>query len=380
MINSKVYFWLVLFIFYFQPIQAQNLVPNYSFESLINLPLKIPKNRSTSTFRFEPSSGYIPYKKNLKHWFAATKTTPDLRIINNRSYINCSKSHPYCIRPKTGNHVVGIITSMQNKYTDSYREYIQIKLGKTLRPGVQTYVELWVVKDHSAKLISNNIGCYFSQKSVYEDTEEVLDRLPQINYDLVIDQAPHGWIQIRDSFIPDKPLRYLVIGNFFNNENTKIDFVKNHNLSPYVPAYAYYLIDDVRVWQDKNQEIVFEEKLVQKNEQIRINNIFFETDEAILLSDSFDELNKLFSFLKNYPAVRISIHGHTDNQGSENYNLNLSNARVKATVDFLTKKGIDPGRMSFKGLGEKIPIESNETKEGRQQNRRVEFVIIEGVF
>ncbi len=375
--NAKVLLWLILFCLNFQPSQAQNLVPNYSFENLINLPLKIPKNRSVSTFQFEPSSGYIPYNKNLNHWFAATKTTPDLRIINKRSYLDCSKRHPYCILPKTGNNVVGIITSMQNKYTDSYREYIQIKLGKTLRPGVKTYVELWVVKDHSAKLISNNIGCYFSQKSVYEDTEEVLDLIPQINYDSIIDQNPHGWIQIRDSFIPDKPLRYLVIGNFFNNENTKIDFVKDHNLSPYVPPYAYYLIDDVRVWQENDQEIVFEEKRVQKNEPIRINNIFFETDKAILLPDSFVELNKLFSFLKNNPTIKISIQGHTDNQGNEDYNLNLSNARAKATVDFLTKKGVDTNRVTFKGFGESIPIKSNETKEGRQQNRRVEFLILE---
>ena len=375
--NVKAYFWLFLFLFSFINGQAQNLVPNYSFESLINLPLKIPKNRSVSTFRFEPSSGYIPYKKNLEHWYAATKTTPDLRIINRRSYLDCSKRHPYCSQPKTGNNAVGIITSMQNTYTDSYREYIQIKLSKTIKPGDKTYVSLWVVKDHSAKLVSNNIGCYFSQKSVYVETEEVLDRSPQINYDSLINKDPHGWIQIIDSFIPDKPLRFLVIGNFFDNKNTKIEAVKDHNLSPYVPPYAYYLVDDVRVWQENDQEHVFDEKQIRKNEPIQLSNIFFETDKAILLPESLAELNKLLFFLNENPSIKISIHGHTDNQASENYNLKLSEARAKATVDFLTNKGIDSMRITSKGFGESTPIASNDTKDGRQQNRRVEFVIIE---
>ena len=375
--NVKAYFWLILFSTSFLPCQAQNLVPNFSFENLINLPLKIPRNRSVSTFRFEPSSGYIPYKKNLAHWYAATKTTPDLRIINRRSYLDCSKRHPYCSQPKTGNNAIGIITSMRNSYTDSYREYIQIKLNKTIRPGEKTHVSLWVVKDHSAKLVSNNIGFYFSQKSIYEETEEVLERSPQINYDSIIDQTPHGWIQIRDSFIPDKPLRYLVIGNFFDNKNTKIDEVKDHNLSPYVPPYAYYLIDDVRVWQDTIEEIVFENKLVQKNEAIQLNNIFFETDKATLLPKSFEELNKLLSFLENNPSIKIAIRGHTDAQASEDYNIKLSKARAKATVDFLISKGIAPERITSKGFGESLPIASNDTKDGRQQNRRVEFVIIE---
>ena len=298
MTGLKLYSCIFLFCFAFYSGQTQNLVPNFSFESLINLPLKKPKNRSVSTFRFEPSSGFIPYKKNLEHWYAATKTTPDLRIISNRSYLDCSRSHPYCIRPKTGKNVVGIITWMQNQYTDSYREYIQIKLGKTIRPEAKVNVELWVAKDHSAKLISNNIGCYFSQKSVYEETEEVLDLAPQINYDSIIDQDPHGWIKIEGSFIPDKPLRYLVIGNFYNNDLTKVSEVKGHNLSAYVPPYAYYLIDDVRVWQDGDQEMVFKEKVVRKNDTIRLNNIYFELDKAILLPVSFDELNKLLSFLQ----------------------------------------------------------------------------------
>ena len=377
MMNVKVNFWLFLFILSFQISKAQNLVPNYSFENLINLPLKIPKNRSVNTFRFESSSGYIPYKKNLEHWYAATQTTPDLRIINRRSFLDCSKRHPYCSQPITGNNAVGIITSMQNSYTDSYREYIQIKLSKTIRPDEKTYISLWVVKDHSAKLVSNNIGCYFSQKSIYEETEEVLERSPQINYDSIINQTPHGWIQIIDSFIPEKPLRYLVIGNFFDNEKTKIDVVKDHNLSPYVPPYAYYLIDDVRVWQENDEGLVFKEKSVQKHSSIQLNNIFFETDKAILLPESFKELNKLLSFLNKNPSIKISIHGHTDNQASENYNLALSNARAKAAVDFLINKAVDPERITSKGFGESLPIATNDTKDGRQQNRRVEFVILE---
>jgi len=76
-------------------------------------------------------------------------------------------------------------------------------------------------------------------------------------------------------------------------------------------------------------------------------------------------------------SVHIEVSGHTDNVGSVNANFILSEHRAKAVVDYLTSKGVDRARLSFKGYGSKKPIVKNDSDEGRKQNRRVEFIVID---
>ena len=74
--------------------------------------------------------------------------------------------------------------------------------------------------------------------------------------------------------------------------------------------------------------------------------------------------------------MQIEISGHTDDKGSDTYNQKLSENRAKSVVDYLTEKGIKKERLEFKGYGESQPISSNETEEGQQLNRRIEFKIL----
>ena len=370
-------FTVLLFSFCLsQVLNSQNLVPNYSFEGVENLPIKPnPKN----SYEFEPMSGYIPFLKNIQYWYKGTQTTPDLRITTSANYYDCQQRYRDCDRARTGNHMVGIITSLSNTYTDTYREYIQIKLGKTLRPGIPVHAELWAIKERSAKLLSNNLGFYFSQREFYEDTEEVVLKSPQINWDSIINQDTFAWVKVSGTFTPDKPLRYLTIGNFFNNENTKVIPYPDYTASPYTPPYAYYLIDDVRVWQDGDEpnSLEFDKQLVKEETPIILKNIFFEFDQSRLDTLSYRELNKLLAFLKKYPKTHIAIQGHTDDQGSHAYNQTLSARRAKSVVNYLTKKGINENRLLAVGFGESKPLESNSTKNGRAINRRVEFVVLQ---
>ncbi len=114
----------------------------------------------------------------------------------------------------------------------------------------------------------------------------------------------------------------------------------------------------------------------KEDKAIVLKNVFFDTDKAILKSESFAELNKLKLFLSENPAIRIELRGHTDNQGSDAHNLDLSDQRAKAVRDFLVQKGINADRLQAKGFGETMPVESNETPQGRANNRRTEFVIL----
>lgn len=106
-----------------------------------------------------------------------------------------------------------------------------------------------------------------------------------------------------------------------------------------------------------------------------LKNIFFDFNQSTLKEESFVELDKLVDYLQ-HNRVKIEIAGHTDDQGSNEYNDKLSQNRAKAVHDYLVEKGIAEERLAYKGYGKRKPIADNATEEGRAANRRTEFVII----
>ena len=108
-----------------------------------------------------------------------------------------------------------------------------------------------------------------------------------------------------------------------------------------------------------------------------LNNIFFDTDKYDLKDKSVTELHKIIGYLTKYPGIKIEIGGHTDNTGTDAYNLRLSEKRAEAVYDFLVANHIDPNRMEYKGYGQNLPAYPNTTEEDRAKNRRIEFKIID---
>ncbi|NLA24820.1 MAG: OmpA family protein, partial [Bacteroidales bacterium] len=126
------------------------------------------------------------------------------------------------------------------------------------------------------------------------------------------------------------------------------------------------------------QEIVKDIYLqkIEVGTKVVLRNIFFDYDKASLRSESTAELDKLISVLEKEKSMKIEISGHTDNVGSSDYNKKLSQERAKSVVDYLISKGIDKNRLEYAGYGFDQPIADNDTEEGRQLNRRVEFKIL----
>ena len=118
-------------------------------------------------------------------------------------------------------------------------------------------------------------------------------------------------------------------------------------------------------------------KQLSVGESVVLKNVFFETNKYDLKDESRVELMKLHSFMQNNPAVSIEISGHTDNVGNDNDNQTLSENRAQAIYNFLIENGIEADRLSYKGYGETQPIDTNDTEEGRANNRRSEFKIKE---
>jgi outer membrane protein OmpA-like peptidoglycan-associated protein len=117
-----------------------------------------------------------------------------------------------------------------------------------------------------------------------------------------------------------------------------------------------------------------EEQQIKITEQVK-----FKTDSAEILPESDEVLTGVRDTLKTHPEIKkVRVEGHTDATGSPAHNKELSQRRAEAVSDWLTQHGIDKGRLQGVGMGQDRPIDTNETEEGRRNNRRVEFHIVEG--
>lgn len=115
---------------------------------------------------------------------------------------------------------------------------------------------------------------------------------------------------------------------------------------------------------------------VKTGEKVVLKNIFFETSSFQLKDESTAELQKLLGLMQNNKNLKIEISGHTDNVGDDKSNQKLSENRAKAVYEYLTTNGISAERLSYKGFGESSPVATNDTEEGRAQNRRTEFMVV----
>lgn len=153
---------------------------------------------------------------------------------------------------------------------------------------------------------------------------------------------------------------------------------KNYGIAVKSDGYLFYSeninIPEATAYQEVTKDIVLSK--VGIGSKIVLKNIFFDYGKETLRETSFPELDRLVTLLESYPNMTIEIGGHTDSHGSLKLNTDLSEARAKSVVDYLVSKGISVSRLSYKGYAYSQPIATNDTEEGRQQNRRVEFKVV----
>lgn len=116
---------------------------------------------------------------------------------------------------------------------------------------------------------------------------------------------------------------------------------------------------------------------VEVGKKVVLDNIYFETNSDKLKPSSYPELERVITLMEDNPGVKLEISGHTDNVGSYVANKKLSENRAKSVVDYLVEQGIDQARLTYEGYSFTEPVAPNDTPEGRQKNRRVEFEVLE---
>jgi len=117
----------------------------------------------------------------------------------------------------------------------------------------------------------------------------------------------------------------------------------------------------------------------QQNEILKLtmdSEVSFDFNSAIIKPGFYSTLDKIADIMRRYPRTQIVIAGHTDSVGSEEYNLQLSLRRANAVADYLISRGVERSRLGTEGHGELEPIASNDTEQGRTQNRRVEIFVV----
>ena len=145
-----------------------------------------------------------------------------------------------------------------------------------------------------------------------------------------------------------------------------------------VPGYEDYNADLIIEDEDANQQSSVELLMspIEKEELIRLDNLNFNRGSATIMSSSFASLDQFIEYINERPDVMIQLEGHTDFAGNADANMRLSQARVDAVAEYLSKNGLKKSRITTKAFGGSQPLSMERTDEAKLMNRRVEVRLI----
>lgn len=280
---------------------------------------------------------------------------------------------------------------------DQYREYLQTKLKSPLVAGKRYRISFWVSLSEKSPHAAATLGALFTKESIEDTTlgivmkREVVDLGDQGTQSIGVLYEPQvvnprerpltdtkEWMEVSGEFTAEGGEEFLTLGNFFPFNKSRVVSTRDGN----TPLHgAYYYVDDVSVVciepeTIESEQEVAEVEVPEVGEVVLLENIYFAVDKSEVLQQSYNELVKLKEMLEKNPEMAIELRGHTDNQGTIEHNQQLSEKRAKAVVDHLVSMGIDKERLSWKGFGKSDPVADNNTVEGRQKNRRVEYKVL----
>ena len=345
-------------------LKAQNLVPNGSFEAYS----KCPGSYSRMAAEF-----------SVPGWRSISTGSPD--------YFNsCSEGEaavPYnwagVSDPYDGYGYAGIYTWIN--LPKNYREYLHCKLEAPLVEDSLYQVEFRYKLASYAKYCTDRIGLLLSDSLQTLKHDRLLKMTPTMLAlkDSALTAETGGWELATMKYRARGNEQFLTIGNFADNQSTKTYYIRfRPDAEPMLAQSAYYYIDDVKVIPlftipERMVPPVFTGEDPELNTTYVLKDIQFEFNSYALLPGSYNDLDKVVSWLRDHPDISVRLAGHTDDVGNENYNQVLSANRAGSAAAYLVAKGIPAERIKTEGYGENMPLMEGETEEARSINRRVEI-------
>nr|WP_299384712.1 OmpA family protein [Allomuricauda sp.] len=338
---------------------AQNLVHNGGFEDFVECPVSMSNLNGDTEYWSAPTLGTTDYFNECSR----TKLGIPMNFKGKQeAYEGTAYAGLYLFAPK------------------DYREYIQVELTETLKKGHRYRLSLALSLSEKSDGAVMDFGAVFAQKPLSIHTKRQLSNAVLASSQTRTSHAKQfsatgfyddrkEWMQVSLDIVARGFESHLVLGNFKSNGGTHyLDFGKKTTSGE---GYSYYYIDDV--------SLIYLGPDYQPNQSYVLNHVNFDFDRFELEPKARQSLKDVFEYLESNPNLKVSISGHTDDQGSDEYNDVLSKQRARTVARYLMKLGLDPQRITSEGYGNKLPLDSALTDKARRKNRRVEFVMTEFV-
>lgn len=347
-------FALIISLILFQNSLAcgQNLVKNPSFEEFN----KCPEGLGNMT---EDATGWSVSTYGTTDYF--NECSDEMGVPNNFSGEQTTEF---------GKGYAGLYMLAPN----DYREYLQAELTQHLVKGKRYSISFYISLAEKSIFAVKDIGVLFSEKKMNEPTRKHLIRPNSKDYSynhLEISKNDYfadklGWMLVTTEIVARGTEAFLTIGNFRNNGASSLKKMKGKK------SAAYYYIDMVSV-TPANQDLF--SRPLHTDKIYIFENVLFKTDDYQLDKKAKSDLEKLYIELKKDPTLYVHIDAHTDSDGSSTHNEKLSLNRAISVSNYLISMGLSKRRVFWMGHGGKRPVSDNNTSEGKQKNRRVEFTI-----
>lgn len=342
------------------PLTAQNLIKNGSFEETSYCPNALSELANTALGISSPTAG-----------------TTDLFSRCGKGKVAVPKNFKGKQDPQDGDSYAGLYLMAPN----DYREYIQFELLQTLEKGRYYDFEFYLnlaetsevyIQHLQLLLVGGHVQCATSKNlSAARVSLEGLEKFSFIKLQprgLLNDRS--NWVKVVATFKAEGFENRLIIGNFSSNKGTKF-----YHLMGEVPRhkqFAYYYVDHAQLYGSDKQDFKLDRPYV-------LEGVNFALDDHRLDEYSKKQIQKVYAQLRELPNIKVTINGHTDDQGSKTHNDFLSSRRARSVANYLISLGFPEERIISKGHGDTLPLIEKTSDKARRANRRVDFVITEFV-
>lgn len=345
--------------------QDDNLIPNSSFEQYRCLPQQGREGISCVEIWRSP---VVIGAGDYYHEDSKTR-----RYKTGRNVLGYQQPH-------SGKAFVGICVNKK------FREFIQVQLIKPLQKDKEYRISIFIScadKIWLGRL--DEFGIIFTKKEIMINGNDYLIDPPTVVFrDEKKYTNKKDWIELSAIYKATGTEKVMTFGSFLYREKVVVE-TKEHGKIMGLTKYAHYYIDDMSIIP-LDDDLPIHASIGGGEQQVKktppafvsgntyiFKSIQFESGKSDLLSKSYQELNELIFYMKKNPTVKILITGYTDNEGNAADNIKLSYNRAKAVMSYLLSNEINEKNISIEGKGDQFPVDTNNTEEGKEKNRRVEI-------